>query len=154
MTTDQINAATGFANGEQFQSAEEVRAYFTVDNMREMFGLQDGSRYSQDDLDRMAEQVIESGFHCRYEECLQESPERKNEWLRWTQTAWPVGKRCTVVAVDSREVNHYLGQKGTITGYDLGSCGAYPGVLVRLDDGTTDTFYCDGSNPEIAAVPD
>jgi hypothetical protein len=66
MTIDQINAATGFANGEQFKSAEDVRAYFTQQNMREMFGAEDGSRYSQAELDAMAEQVIREGFHCRF----------------------------------------------------------------------------------------
>lgn len=74
MTFDQINDATGFANGEKFSSPAEVRDYFTVDNIREMFGgvVVEGERpegegdgciyITQGELDEMAETVIERGW--------------------------------------------------------------------------------------------
>jgi len=82
--------------------------------------------------------------------CLQESPVQKAAWQRWAQQAWPLGRRVKVVAVDSAQVNHYLGQTGEIIGYDLGSDGEYPRARVRLADGTEDSFYCDGQDAEIA----
>jgi hypothetical protein len=35
-TFGEINDATGFANGDMFESAEQVREYFTLENMRDM----------------------------------------------------------------------------------------------------------------------
>lgn len=56
-----INAATGFANGDEFHSVGQVRDYFRVSNMREMFG---GSAADQGTLDEMAQAVIDNGWHC------------------------------------------------------------------------------------------
>ena len=62
----EINDATGFANGEQFVSAEQVRAYFTVEAQREMFGAEAASEHSQDTLDEWAELVIATRWHCAF----------------------------------------------------------------------------------------
>ena len=35
---DEINNLTGFANGDKFSNDDEVRQYFTVENMLVMFG--------------------------------------------------------------------------------------------------------------------
>ncbi len=66
LTFDDINDKTGFANGEKFESEQEVREYFTVESMASMFsgnladypGLTD-----QNLLDQMAGAVIENGWH-------------------------------------------------------------------------------------------
>lgn len=59
-TRAEIHYATGFDNGDLFQSEAQVRAYFTVGNMRDMFGE---CPYTQDELDEMAEAVIAHGWH-------------------------------------------------------------------------------------------
>src|SRR5690606_29206869 len=59
-TRTQIHEATGFDNGDLFRSEAEVREYFTVENMRSMFGE---CSLSQDELDEMAEEVIRHGWH-------------------------------------------------------------------------------------------
>jgi predicted DNA-binding transcriptional regulator AlpA len=79
-TFDEINDATGFANGDMFESAEEVRAYFTRENMRDMsdaewtlafdpeFDCYQGmteDQILQSMLDDMAEMVITSGWHIK-----------------------------------------------------------------------------------------
>jgi hypothetical protein len=63
MTMTEINDATGFANGEKFDSAEEVREYFTVAAMREMFNGDQSELPTQCELDEMAEHVIVNGWH-------------------------------------------------------------------------------------------
>lgn len=78
MTREKASQLTGFDFGEQFSSPQEVREYFTVSNIREMFGgpvctspppetdADDGCIYTtQRELDEMAEAVIENGWHCR-----------------------------------------------------------------------------------------
>lgn len=77
-TFSEINDATGFANGDLFASEAQVREYFTLPNMRDMFGsdwtLAYGSDYDcyqgmdedqilQAMLERMAETVIAHGWH-------------------------------------------------------------------------------------------
>lgn len=73
---------TGFNFGEKFADADGVRAYFTVQSMRDCFGglviekaeddiddddddaIQRGAmRVTQDELDGMAEDVIENRWH-------------------------------------------------------------------------------------------
>lgn len=58
---DEINGATGYANGDKFTNENEVREYFTVAVQREMFG-RDGIS-DQDRLDEWAELVIENQSH-------------------------------------------------------------------------------------------
>ena len=54
--------STGYENGEQFASEAEVREYFTVANMVDMFGPEDGGTLAQDELDAMAADVIANRF--------------------------------------------------------------------------------------------
>ena len=61
---DQINNETGFANGDQFTSESQVRDYFTVENMREMFS--GDCSQSQSELDEYADAVIENKWHCNF----------------------------------------------------------------------------------------
>lgn len=65
VTRADVSAATGFDSGEQFDSSDQVRAYFTVANMMDMFGPEDGSAARQAELDEMAEAVIANGWHMR-----------------------------------------------------------------------------------------
>jgi len=64
MTMTEINDRTGFANGTKFIDADDVRAYFRREVMEGCFG---GTDYSdlptQDELDDMAEVVIENHWH-------------------------------------------------------------------------------------------
>lgn len=62
---DEINDVTGFANGDQFTSPEQVRGYFTVENMQFM-GLGGEPMVDQDTLDAWAELVIEHRLHCAF----------------------------------------------------------------------------------------
>ena len=57
----EINDRTGFANGDKFEDADAVRAYFQADAQRGMFG--DGCVTDQDLLDEWAELVIENRWH-------------------------------------------------------------------------------------------
>src|SRR5690606_25856870 len=59
-TRAEIHYATGFDNGDLFQSEAQVRAYFTVENIAAMFG---SCPYTQAELDEMAEEVISHGWH-------------------------------------------------------------------------------------------
>jgi len=61
---DDINDATGYANGDTFKSPKAVREYFTVATQVEMFG--DDAVTDQDVLDGFSERVIESGSHCDF----------------------------------------------------------------------------------------
>lgn len=58
---DEINDATGFANGNRFLNADEVRAYFTVEAQQRMFPGDEID--SQEVLDAMAFEVIENHWH-------------------------------------------------------------------------------------------
>ena len=57
---DRISEATGFDRGDLFRSVEQVRDYFSVENMRNMFGE---CPYTQDELHAMAEAVIANRWH-------------------------------------------------------------------------------------------
>lgn len=65
MTFSEINDATGFANGDEFTSEQQVRDYFKVANMSEMFGLEQRMT-DQGDLDAMPEAVITNRWHCAF----------------------------------------------------------------------------------------
>lgn len=62
MTRSQINDASGFDNGEQFGSPEEVRNYFTIDNLVNLFN--EPCPFSQEQLNEMAEIVILNEWNC------------------------------------------------------------------------------------------
>lgn len=68
MNFDYINDCTGFANGDLFSNEEEVREYFTIENLIDMFGDSiDIYEYSQELLDDMVETVIENKWHMEEE---------------------------------------------------------------------------------------
>ena len=62
---DRIDDITGCASGDRFDSPAQVRAYFQQDELTAM-GFQDRELPTQDDLDGMAERIIETGFHCDF----------------------------------------------------------------------------------------
>ena len=67
ITEREIHEATGFNNGEKFNSAQEVREYFTTAAMAEMFGSHDTSDLpTQEQLNEMAEAVIANRWHCEF----------------------------------------------------------------------------------------
>jgi hypothetical protein len=82
MTFTKINDTTGFATGDEFTSDEQVREYFTIESMRDMFGGvwhdddnqpargdDNGTIHvSQNTLDTMAATVIENRWHYASEE--------------------------------------------------------------------------------------
>lgn len=55
-----VSEATGFDGGDEFESEAQVREYFTVANVRAMFGE---CPYTQAAMDAMAEAVIDGGWH-------------------------------------------------------------------------------------------
>lgn len=57
-----VHEATGFDNGDLFESEQQVREYFTVANIGSMFGE---CPYTQAELDEMAEAVIRNGWHMK-----------------------------------------------------------------------------------------
>ena len=65
MLFDYINEKTGFVDRDPFHSGSEVRNYFTVKNMTYMFG--DDFELSQQELDEMAELVIQKKWHVAVE---------------------------------------------------------------------------------------
>jgi len=54
---------TGFANGDFWDSEKEVRDYFTVENLDNLFP--NDHDYNQGELDLFADYVIEKRLHCR-----------------------------------------------------------------------------------------
>jgi hypothetical protein len=64
MTAGSIGDETGCFNGAEFESAEEVRAYFTVENFKDMAGVEPNE--DQETLDAWAETIIEDGFGCAW----------------------------------------------------------------------------------------
>jgi hypothetical protein len=61
---NEINDATGFANGNPFVSERQVRRYFTAANQILMFG--DDAETDQEALDLYAETVIGYRLHCAF----------------------------------------------------------------------------------------
>lgn len=76
---------------------------------------------------------------------LQESPEKKAEWLADAKVRLPPGTRVVVVKSD---FDAYIGVTGSIIGYDIGHNGEWPMVRVKFDapvDGAErDSFFADG----------
>ena len=65
MLFDYINEKTGFADREPFHSGSDVREYFTVANMKYMFG--DDFELTQPELDEMAQLVIQKRWNVKVE---------------------------------------------------------------------------------------
>jgi hypothetical protein len=75
---DEINELTGFANGQEFSNEKEVRDYFTIENIVDMGLLHSREEESersvvkkvaalaQENLTRMAEQVLREKWHCNF----------------------------------------------------------------------------------------
>lgn len=67
MDRNEISEKTGFDSGEMFSTETEVRDYFTVESMKQMFGGNLESEYpelaDQDILDDMADSVIRNKWH-------------------------------------------------------------------------------------------
>ncbi len=61
---DEINDLTGFANGDKFDTEEEVFTYFNMVNLREMFP--DIEELPAKLLKQMAEIVIKNKWHCNF----------------------------------------------------------------------------------------
>lgn len=84
---------------------------------------------------------------------LQESRTKKMEWLRGAERRFPVGARVRVVKSD---VPEYVGARGTVRNYNLGTTGDWPLISVKFDvpiktsDGTAshDAFYGDGTSDD------
>lgn len=76
---------------------------------------------------------------------IQESPQRKTEWLAIASTRFAVGTRVRIVASD---LPRYVGLVGTVIGHDVGLHGEWPLVRVDLDSGEVDGFYGDGSDDD------
>ena len=64
-TFDQLNESTAFAEGKPFISPEQVREYFTMNNMREMFGPH-CEEIAESTLMAMADTVIGNKWHCNF----------------------------------------------------------------------------------------
>jgi len=57
-TFHQMIETTGVANGETFNSEQDLRRYLSVDNMINMFGYEQGSAVTQDTLDDLYDHLI------------------------------------------------------------------------------------------------
>ena len=64
---DEINGATGYAEGDTFDSEQQVRDYFTIENVRDMFnwGKPFGGEPAAEQLDEWAEWVIANRSHMK-----------------------------------------------------------------------------------------
>lgn len=62
LNENEINDWTGFEEGLQFKNEDEVREYFTLENVEQMFGG-DTRDLSQEELDIMANAVIQNRWH-------------------------------------------------------------------------------------------
>lgn len=71
-TFSELNDMTGFANGAKFESEEDVRQYFTVSFMRDMYNAYSECHGEpefvgdQDALDEMADAVIDNRWWCEF----------------------------------------------------------------------------------------
>jgi hypothetical protein len=64
---DNINTFTAFAEGETFTSEQQVRDYFTAENMREMFGADPAYSIPEPrQLIAWADAVVNNGWHCDF----------------------------------------------------------------------------------------
>ncbi len=66
MNTQEISERTSFDHGTEFENAQDVRDYFTVENMNDMFGSDGHTCHDQPELDEMAQEVIDEKAHCTF----------------------------------------------------------------------------------------
>jgi hypothetical protein len=70
MERQEITDKTGFDNGEEFDSEDEVRMYFSTESMEDMYGSNLRADFpelaDQDALDEMAKDVISNRWHCTF----------------------------------------------------------------------------------------
>ena len=88
-------------------------------------------------------------------ESLQESPQRKADWLEEAKERIPVGTRVKVVRSD---VDEYVGATGIVVDHNAGDDGEWPMVSVVFDTPIKhsgsgyptkrDGFYCDGDKDD------
>ena len=63
-TKNEIDFATGFCEGDKFRDAEDVRRYFDLENLCQLFEqTPDELGYDEAELTKMANTVIENGWH-------------------------------------------------------------------------------------------
>jgi len=74
---------------------------------------------------------------------IQESPAKKRQWLIEARKAFPVGTVVVVRETDRSDMKEYVGKKGTVVDYDVGSMGDWPWIDVRLHGGGLESFYDD-----------
>lgn len=64
---DEINYVTGFANGDKWETADQIRDYFTIATLQSCFWQASAEELaalpSQETLDAWAELVIENHWH-------------------------------------------------------------------------------------------
>jgi len=65
MLFEYINEKTGFAEREPFHSRSEVKNYFTIENMKYMFG--EDYEITQSELDEITDLVIQKKWHVQEE---------------------------------------------------------------------------------------
>lgn len=63
VTREYVSQATGFDSGDQFESEEQVRDYFSVQSLTELFGE---CIYSPEELAAMVEAVLDGRWHCAF----------------------------------------------------------------------------------------
>ena len=85
LTRQYISEATAFDAGEEFTDADDVRAYFTRENLMRMF---DECPYSDAELEDMASVVIDNRWH------MESMCDTCGE--AWTQTGMVMMHRCRV----------------------------------------------------------
>ena len=65
-TIDEANGYTGFENGEQFNSEQEVRSFFDTDNENLFPDGYIPDYVTPSDIDNWANAVIETRQHCNF----------------------------------------------------------------------------------------
>lgn len=82
-TTDywSIMETTGFADGDLFESVDQVDQYFTTENMESMFGP-DNRPIPQSVLSEMAVSVLDCKWHLAYSIGGKPPSEQSKDWFR------------------------------------------------------------------------
>lgn len=128
---------------------EQRRAKRELADLRKQFDAQGGRGVE------LAERIDE--LEALLDAPLQESRAKKMVWLRDAERRFPVGARVRVVKSD---VPEYVGTRGTVRNYNLGTAGDWPLISVKFDapvktsEGTVghDAFYGDGSSDDEIVV--
>ena len=131
MNFDQINDQTGFANGDTFASEQDVREYFTVANITDMFG----DSPEQSVLTKMANIVIANEWHCEFvtAKWLQDQTEAIRVWLSTRRDILSLGGIAKRIGVTQPMLSMFANGK---TGMSANNLQALIMVLKRLGYGT------------------